>query len=107
MGTKSTHQQKNQAEPCLGNLHYTFLSTDEACDKWAMNNHVAAPIADTYMVKGEGINKMFSLSYSSELNGPVTGLQQGLQAIVNHAHHTNEQFIVLTMEQYNELKEGK
>ena len=58
------------------------------------------------MVVGAEINNQYSMQLDPEL-GEVTGLQQGLQGLVNVAHNTNQKFRVLTEEQYQELKGDK
>jgi len=96
----------DQSKAFYGHVKYTYLATEEACKQYAADNFVPAPNADTYMVVGAEINNQYSMQLDPEL-GEVTGLQQGLQGLVSVAHNTNQKFIVLTKEQYDELKKGE
>ena len=94
----------NPAKEFRGQIKFGFLATDEACKEFGERNFVPVPVSDSYWLQGDGVNNMFSLSYSEEFETPVTGEQQGLQKLVDIASPTNQGFIVLTIEQYDDLK---
>ena len=95
----------NPAEEFRGQIKFGFLASDDACKKFGEREFVPAPISDTYWLRGDGVDNMFSLSYSQEFDSPITGEQQGLQKLVDIASPTNQGFIVLTREQYDDLKD--
>ncbi len=95
----------NPAEEFRGQIKFGFLATDEACKEFGERNFVPQPVSDSYWLRGDGVDNMFSLSYSKEFEAPITGEQQGLQKLVDIASPTNQKFIVLTKEQYDDLKD--
>lgn len=94
----------NPAKEFRGQIKFGFLATDEACKEFGEREFVPVPVSDSYWLQGDGVNNMFSLSYSQEFDSPITGEQQGLQKLVDIASPTKQGFIVLTKEQYDELK---
>lgn len=95
----------NPAEEFRGQIKFGFLATDEACKEFGGRNFVPTPVSDSYWLRGDGVDNMFSLSYSKEFESPITGEQQGLQKLVDIASPTKQKFIVLTKEQYDDLKD--
>lgn len=101
----SKNKSHDPSKEFLGQIKFGFLATDEACKEFGERNFVPVPVSDSYWIRGDGVDNMYSLSYSEKFESPITGEQQGLQALVNIASPTNQEFIVLTIEQYNELKD--
>ena len=97
-------KKHDQAKEFRGQIKFGFLATDEACKEFGERNFVPVPVSDSYWLQGDGVNNMFSLSYSQEFDSPITGEQQGLQKLVDIASPTGQKHIVLTQEQYKELK---
>jgi len=98
-------KKHNPANEFIAQFKVGFLSTDEACAEYGARNFVPIPVSDSYWIQGEGVNNMYSLSYSAEFESPITGLQQGLQRLVEVNNPTGQKHIVLTIEQYDELKD--
>ncbi len=95
----------NPAEEFRGQIKFGFLATDEACKKFGAREFVPQPVSDSYWLRGDGVDNMFSLSYSKEFEAPISGEQQGLQKLVDIASPTKQKFIVLTKEQYDDIKD--
>ncbi len=95
----------NPANEFIAQIKVGYLPTDEACTEYGARNFVPVPVSDSYYVQGASANNMYSSQYSVEFNSLITGLQQGLQGAVDALNPTGQKHIVLTIEQYNELKD--
>jgi len=86
-----------------GRVDYGFLATDAACENWAERQNVPVPVSDSFWIKSKKLFKMYSLNYSQYFNAPVSGLQQGLQAVVDSANPTDD-YLVIPKTEYEKLK---